>query len=84
MGRPGRKRWTPSSEEQRVAVDAVYAAATVSKAAGAELDKADAVLFEAVATAAALKVPVAHLAAASGKGRDTIYRHLPDLQEEQS
>lgn len=65
-----RPKWTPQTEEQRRAIAAVVRAAK-------RADEADGILWSAVAEAHKLGVPPAHLAEKSGRGRNTVYRHLP-------
>lgn len=72
--RVARPKWTPQTDDQRRAIAAVVRAA---KAA----DAADGKLWDAVAAAHALGVPPAHIAEKSGRGRNTIYRHLPPPQD---
>lgn len=66
-----RPTWTPTTDEERAALDAVDKAVTAAR-------KADAAMWNAVREARALDIPAQLLADRAGIGRATLYRHLND------
>ena len=68
--RVARPRWMPKTDEQR---DAVAAATRAAK----RLEADELVLWKAIESARALRVPMTYLAEVVGRGRATLYRRAP-------
>lgn len=73
--RVARGKWTPQTDEQRRAIAA-------AKRAAARADNADNELWAAVEAARDVGVPPAFLAKEIGRGRSTLYRHVPPAPKE--